>query len=147
MNAAAPRLHRTSKFLNSGRRFRSADRATHFEDKNTPKDPSSKIVEPTPSTATSGNRSARGWGTRLGSLFSGDEGESRTCYSLLRACTCCVVVRRVSLTNSNEREPSRLTAKNPPLRITKPEIVTGYMRGDGDVSLVPRFVVFIQIVK
>ena len=43
INAAAPRLHRTRKFLNCGRRFRSADRATQFQVKNIPIYPFSHI--------------------------------------------------------------------------------------------------------
>ena len=54
---------------------------------------------------TSRTRSARSWGTRLGSFYMvGMNGKSRTCYSLLRACMCCAVERRASLTNLHERQ-------------------------------------------
>ena len=46
LNAAAPRFHRTRKFLNCGRHFRTADRATQFAShKYPPNDPFSQVAE------------------------------------------------------------------------------------------------------
>ena len=51
-------------------------------------------------TTTPRTRSARTWGTQRGYVFRGDERYIASKFSsLLRACTCCVLVRRVGLAN------------------------------------------------